>query len=216
MIENEDIQMKEMPDKESLRVISDMIEKTRAERTPTFEYDLKYWGIACLLVGTLTFYVTWATGNHWWGLLWLLVFVIMSPIIILRKRQQKRVVTYLDETINTIFKVMVSMLGVVIGGYIFWGFFELQPPKMVQLILPLSMLIVFSCLAMVWGVLKEKRKLRGTSIIATLGIKILLDMIAEGPEFNERYHLAIGMIMAYNLITTGWKYRRKRLKTIEK
>ena len=199
----------EMTQVESLNVISEMIEKSRAERIPTFEYDLKYWGFACLTVGALTSVVTRATGCQWWGLLWLLVFVIMFPLIKHRKRGQKRVVTYLDDAINNVFETMLILVSSIVIGFIAWGFIHTQRPQF-EYILPLVAFVVSGSVGHALVLVKNKfcGVPQGVSLFFISTLCSVINM--EGFENYYLIHLLIGINLGIALMVPGWKYHRRR------
>lgn len=194
---------------ERLKFISEMIEKTKDERMPSFEYDLKYWGMACFLVGLLTFFVTRETGNQVWGLLWLLVFPIMLPLIMHRRRTQKHVKTYLDEAIHQVFILMMLFIIVIIIGVFSYAWSKGQRPPY-EYIIPLIVLVVPVCFSQVWSLLKISWASGACVGVSIAGIGLLFDVIyMESMDKYPAIHFMAGFILAMVLIIPGFKYRRR-------
>ena len=198
-----------MTKEESLRVISDMIEKTRAERTPTFEYDLKYWGIACLLVSILTYVVVKITGNHWWGYLWFLIIPLMSPFIIRYYRRPKGTQTYLDEKVNKIFELMLYMCGIVLVGVLLGSFVEMKLPP-IGILLTLNLFVVSSTFIYIWDILSDVKAQKYAGAGNVFSITYLMFMLSEPYHIKSSYHLVYGIFFGVLFLGSGWKYRRRK------
>lgn len=194
---------------ERLKLISAMIEKTKDERTPSFEYDLKYWGLACFLVGLLTFYMTRETGNQIWGLLWLLVFPIMLPLIMHRRRTQKRVKTYLDDAIDQVFILMILFIIVIIIGVFSYAWSMGQRP-LYEYIIPLIVFVVPVCFSQVWSLLKISWASGVCVGVSIVSIRLLFNVIyMESMDKYPAIHFMAGFILAMVLVLPGFKYRRR-------
>lgn len=113
---------KQLNEKESLELISQMIRNTQQKLEKGNGIPFLIWGYTTVVVSVLVWYLFSTTGNPQWNYLWFLIPVIGYPAMMwaLRK-QEKGVKTYIDKIVAYIWITFgVGSLVVSITAMFFW------------------------------------------------------------------------------------------------
>lgn len=100
----------ELTEKESIELISKMIEKTRNEMNgEDFNLFLAY-GYAAVATSIAVWLLTHFTGKSMWCFGWFAMFI--PYILSFFKKEKPEVVTYMDRMMDSVWKVIGSMFGI--------------------------------------------------------------------------------------------------------
>lgn len=119
---------KKMNEKESLELISRMIQNTRTRVEKNGGTPFLIWGYGTVLVALLVWFMVTLTGRYEWHFLWFLLPAVGVPVTVwVSRKNEVAVKTYIDRVVNYIW--------IVFGGV---GFLT----SCVALIYPLPILFV--------------------------------------------------------------------------
>ncbi len=113
---------KQLNEKESLELISQMIRNTQQKLEKGNGIPFLIWGYTTVVVSVLVWYLFSTTGNPQWNYLWFLIPVIGIPgMIWALKKQENGVKTYIDKIVAYIWITFgVGSLVVSITAMFFW------------------------------------------------------------------------------------------------
>lgn len=123
---------KRITEKESLAIISEMIQATKAKVTPSDFNLMVMWGWLCVAVTLGVYFMIMLTKKPIWNMLWFLIPGIGYPITmcVMRKEKRRRTVsTYISKSIGILWLTLGALFGVLvatgivanIAGYDVWG-----------------------------------------------------------------------------------------------
>lgn len=97
---------KMLNEKESLELISRMIQNTRSRMVESAGTPFLIWGYATVAVSLIIWYLVTSTGNYQWHFLWFVLPAIGLPAtyLSLRKREPQ-VKTYVDRVVSSVWTV---------------------------------------------------------------------------------------------------------------
>ncbi len=114
---------KKINQKESLDLISEMIQKTKSETTTKQDYNsFLMYGYAATIVALIVWALVHFTGNLAWSFVWFAMFLPSLWDICTSKRQPQGVVTYFQSMIQNIWVVIWSMFGLTVIAITAIGF----------------------------------------------------------------------------------------------
>ena len=97
---------RKLNEKESLDLISQMIQNTKNRVARHSGTPFLIWGYVTVLIALVVWYIVTSTGNYCWHLLWFALPVACVPLNYWANRKQEAVVkTYVDRVVNYIWIV---------------------------------------------------------------------------------------------------------------
>ncbi len=100
----------ELTEKESIELISRMIEKTRNEMNGDDFNSFLAYGYAAVAISIAVWLLTHFTGNDMWCFGWFAMFI--PYLLSFFKKGKPEVVTYMDRMMDSVWKVIGSMFGI--------------------------------------------------------------------------------------------------------
>lgn len=193
-------------EKQSVEVISRMLEQTKSRITKGSGNTFLLFGYASLIVSVLTFLLVHFSNNTLWNLLW---FVMFLPYIYQRVKGIKNkpeVVTYVDKAINNTWIVVgvlfsLTVLAIALIGYIL-GHINFV------LMLPLSLLYV-GIGTSITGVILRMRLLIYSPLLAFFIAMYMLIVMVSGGFADNCWNLYFGVACFVMMIVPGHILNRK-------
>ncbi|MGC3977129.1 MAG: hypothetical protein QM751_02165 [Paludibacteraceae bacterium] len=113
---------KKMNEKESLELISQMIQNTQQRIRNHNGIPFLVWGYLSVLVSLAVWYLLRATMDYRWNYLWFLIPVLGYPIMMFfLKKEEKGLKTYIDKVISYIWiSLGIASLVVTVSSIFFW------------------------------------------------------------------------------------------------
>lgn len=97
---------KMLNEKESLELISRMIQNTRNRMVERAGTPFLIWGYATVAISLAVWYLITSTGNYQWYFLWFLLPVIGVPVTYLSNRKHRpQAKTYVDRVVSSVWVV---------------------------------------------------------------------------------------------------------------
>lgn len=131
---------KNLTEKESLELITRMIDNTKDKVKKNAGLPFLIWGYVTVIVALVIWFLVTTTGNHWWQFLWFMILIIGSPLnFLLYKKDKAQVTTYVDRVISRIwlvFGIVVIICSVMA--------FIVEVPILFLVLLLMSMAVVLS------------------------------------------------------------------------
>ncbi|SFK88125.1 hypothetical protein SAMN05216357_107144 [Porphyromonadaceae bacterium KH3CP3RA] len=115
---------RQLNEKESLELITRMIQNTQRKLEKGNGMPFLVWGYTTIVVSLLVWYFLSTTGNYRMHYLWFLIPVIAGPMMfILLRKNEKGVKTYIDRVVGYVWIVMgVTGFMISITAMFFWNF----------------------------------------------------------------------------------------------
>ncbi|MDE5743096.1 MAG: hypothetical protein K2H62_01945 [Bacteroidales bacterium] len=113
-------------EQDSLRVITEMIHKTKNEVIKKDFNAFLFYGYAVLFTSAVTYITIYLTGNPNFMMLWGIMFLPYFATLIqtfLGKKKRSGVVTYLQEMMDKVWKIIASMFGLTLLSLIGWSLY---------------------------------------------------------------------------------------------
>ena len=124
------METKEMSEKESLALITEMIDRTRRRLEIGDGNIFLYWGIYSLLIGALTYGMIWWTQNGVWQFLWFLV--ALGIFFIPRMQKKPAAKSYIDKASQAIWTSVIAILVVFTVVTFLFHIFGMEPGMVVR------------------------------------------------------------------------------------
>lgn len=165
---------KKLTEKESLDLITQMINSSKRNMEVGSGNVLLYWGYSTLLLSIILFFLVILTRNFIWSYGWMLMFVV-GPIISYKQRGKELVVTYTDKTIKKVWQVFGYMFSLTfISIALFGGMYEHVD---FILMLPLSLLYCGLGISIHGIIIREKWMIYSPVVAFVLVVYMLMAMI---------------------------------------
>lgn len=146
---------KRINEKESIELISEMIQKTKVDATMRKDYDeFLFYGYTATAVSIITWLSIHFTSNEKFMFIWFAMFIpyLWSSFFI--KHPQQHVLTYLDSMLRNVWKVIGSMFGLTIIALTIIGY--VLGTIDFSLMMPLSIIYAGIGTSMTGLIIKEK------------------------------------------------------------
>jgi len=111
---------RKLNEKESLELITQMIQNTRTKMEKNVGTPFLVWGYATVIVAYVIWYLIERTGNYNWNWLWFMITVVGSTqLLVSAKKRVKMPKTYIDKILTYVWRVigwscfMVSCLAII-------------------------------------------------------------------------------------------------------
>jgi hypothetical protein len=97
---------KKLTEKESLELITQMIQNTREKLTKNSGMPFLVFGYATVIVAVVIWFLLTNTGNHYWQFLWFAILFVGYPVnYLMRNKERKHVSTYIDRIVGNVWLV---------------------------------------------------------------------------------------------------------------
>lgn len=131
---------KQLNEKESLEIISNMIKATQNRFTQNAGAPFLIWGYTTIVTSIAVWFAMTQTGNYYWNLLWFLIPAISFPaMMIINKKDKSGAKTYVDSVIDKIWIVFGIVAFLVSLVAMFGGFINMELPILFLIILLMGM-----------------------------------------------------------------------------
>ncbi len=100
---------KSINEKESLEIISKMIQSSKDRMQVGSGNNFLYFGYFCTLLGVAIYALSALTQNNMWSAAWFLVFVFWLVLSLLQRNKKPEVQTYTDKVCGNVWKIMGFM-----------------------------------------------------------------------------------------------------------
>lgn len=200
-----------LSEKESLELISKMIQQTKQNLEVGSGNILLLYGYISVIASIVTYLMCYFTSQMYWHSLWFILFI---PIIYNLVFQKKRsVVTYTDKAIDNIWKVInslfiLSVLTILVMGVITKVFIFIP-------MLPLSLLYVGIGTACTGVIMNEKSMTYFPIVSFVISIYMLIDLFTYG-RFDLEWNLLGGLAFLLMLVIPGHILNHKSSKQCSK
>jgi len=191
---------KKLNEKESLELITQMINSTKENFKVGSGNVFLLYGYASIILSVLVYFVNSWTQNSIWSLLWFLMFVPMVISMVQKKPKEKPVVTYTDRTIGHIWRVISALFILTVVLMVVLGFYFRSINF--SLMLPLSLLYTAMGTSITGVVLKEK----ALTLFPLLGFVFALYMMmafSMGQHADNVWNLYFGLSMLFMMVIPG-------------
>ena len=191
---------KKLNEKESLELITRMINSTKENFKVGSGNVFLLYGYASVILSVLVYFVNSWTQNSIWSLLWFLMFVPMVISMVQKKPKEKPVVTYTDRTIGNIWRVISALFILTVVLMVVLGFYFRSINF--SLMLPLSLLYTAMATSITGVVLKEK----ALTLFPLLGFVFALYMMmafSMGQHAANVWNLYFGLSMLFMMVIPG-------------
>ena len=198
-----------LTEKESLELISRMIQQTKQNLKVGSGNTLLYYGYTAVIISIAVYVLCYFTSAMAWHNLWFLMFVPMIYEKISRKKKRVSVVTYIDKAVKNVWSVINSLFILSVATIIVIGFIT----NVIILIpmMPLSLLYVGIGTACTGVITNEKSMTYFPIISFIISIYMLIYLLANG-SFGIEWNLLCGLGFLTMLVIPGHILNRKSLK----
>lgn len=193
-------------EKQSVEVISHMLEQTKNRITKGSGNTFLLFGYASLVVSVLTFFLVRFSNSTMWNLLW---FVMFLPYLYQKVRcsqNKPEVITYIDRAIDNTWLVVGTLFSLTVIAIAGIGC-ALGEMNFV-LMLPLSLLYV-GIGTSITGVILRMRLLIYSPLLAFFIAMYMLIVMVSGGFADNYWNLYFGASCAVMLIIPGHILNRK-------
>lgn len=192
---------RKLSEKESLDIITQMINSSKRNMKVGSGNVLLYWGYFTVLLSVVISSLIVYTQNYIWSWGWMLMFAV-GPVISYKQRGcEPAVVTYTDKTISSVWQVFGCMFGLT---FVLIAAFCVLYEQSVNfiLMLPLSLLYCGLGVSINGIILREKWMIYSPVVAFVLVIYMLMSLINHGPV-TVLWYLYFGLSFVVMMIIPG-------------
>lgn len=197
---------KTLTEKESLDLISQMIQSSKKNLEVGKNNQSLCWGYFTLALSVVIFLLTYFTQNGFWCWCWTLMFVFWA--FMAKKNKRPDVVTYTDKAIGNVWKVMGFMF--ILTFIVSFICMYLFGTTMIQM-MPLSALYVGIGVSINGILLQEKWMVYLPLISCIIAFYMLITLIAQR-EPTIWWHLLLGGSFIFSMIIPGHILKHKSIR----
>ena len=184
---------KALNEKESLALISRMIEQSKKNIEVGRGNILLYWGYFTLALSVAIYTLVILTQNGDWSFLWFILFAWGIFIGYRRKNNRPKIITYTDKSIRQVWRVLNAMFYLsVMVLFVFSYFFSFQ---VFDVMMPLSLLYCGLGISIMGIILKEP-SLTYTPLLSFVVALYMLAMLVVGDSMHLWWNLLFGFSFA--------------------
>ncbi len=201
---------RKLSEKESLDIITQMINSSKRNMKVGSGNVLLYWGYFTVLLSVVISSLIVYTQNYIWSWGWMLMFAV-GPVISYKQRGcEPAVVTYTDKTISSVWQVFGCMFGLT---FVLIAAFCVLYEQSVNFILklPLSLLYCGLGVSINGIILREKWMIYSPVVAFVLVIYMLMSLINHGPV-TVLWYLYFGLSFVVMMIIPGHILNNKAKK----
>ena len=199
---------KKLTERESLDLITQMINTSKKNMEVGSGNVMLYWGYTTLLLSIALFALVTYTQNYAWSWGWMLMFAV-EPVISYKQRGKELVVTYTDKMLKTVWQVFGYMFGLTFISIAMFGGLYQQVDFI--LMLPLSLLYCGLGISVNGIILREKWMIYSPVAAFVLVIYMLMVLINKG-EVTAYWYLYFGFSFVLIMIIPGHILNHKAKK----
>ena len=196
-------------EKESLELISKMIQQTKQNLQVGSGNKLLYYGYTAVITSIVVYLLCKFTSQMAWHNLWFLMFIPGICEKIFFKQSKKQVVTYTDKAVENVWRVINSLFILSIITILVMGFvtnvFVFIP------MLPLSLLYVGIGTACMGVIMNEKSMTYFPVISFVISIYMLIHLLIDR-SFNLEWNLLAGLSFLLMMVIPGHILNHKSSK----
>ena len=201
---------RKLSEKESLDIITQMINSSKRNMKVGSGNVLLYWGYFTVLLSVVISSLILCTQNYIWSWGWMLMFAV-GPVISYKQRGcEPAVVTYTDKTISKVWQVFGCMFGLTFVLIAVFCALYGQSVNFI-LMLPLSLLYCGLGVSINGIILREKWMIYSPVVAFVLVIHMLMSLINHDPV-TVLWYLYFGLSFVVMIIIPGHILNNKAKK----
>ena len=188
------MEQNEMTPEKSLKLMAEVINKSRKDLEKNSGTPLLFWGIVVAVTAMVVEFLLSKTGNQAWNYLWFAIPVVggaLSPVV-LKKRTETRAKNFLGEVIGYIW-LLYGVITFLLALIIVFAIPGLKP------FLTLATVLLLGFATSLSGIILKSNIIVGSGIVVALGGVILLSMLDGAGTIA----LTIGLAVIIALIIPG-------------
>lgn len=189
----------------SLQIIEQMLNATKREDVKGLSTHFAIWGIACFVVGLVTYLVTSMLDQPLWNLLWFLLFLVPQIQRLITPIEEGHAITFLEEGVRHVFSSLGALFVALTLGIIAASVFTQVIDFSVML--PLAVLFTSFTSMQVWGMVRRKGYAAWALLLLFLGVVLFCHISQVG--FQPIHDLLGGILFGLNFLIPALFYRHK-------
>lgn len=192
---------KKLTEKESLELITQMINSSKQKMEVGNGNQFLYWGYFTAILSVLLFTLISLTNSYIWTWGWMLMFGVW-PLIAYKKRQKPAaVVTYTDKVINQVWQVMGWMFGFT---FITSGVIEFILYHQANFITMLPLSLLYCGLGVsITGIIIQERWMIYSPLVAFIICIYMFTMLIHNEPVTIVWYLYFGFSFVIMMIIPG-------------
>lgn len=200
---------KELNAKESLELITRMIQNSKKNLQIGSGNILLLWGYLCAITAVVIYILTKTTGNPAWNWLWFSIPTIGYPVMYrqIKKEKTKPILTYTDKVLKTIWKV-IGQYGIFIS-IMCCLYFEILP-----FLLPIILILTSLGMCITGSIINDKYMYNSSGCGIGCGI-ITLSHIINSPQIDLQY-LAFAFCFIVMMVIPGHRLNKEAKRLCSK
>ena len=198
---------KELNGKESLELISKMIQQTRQNMDSGRGNSFLLYGYTTVGISLVTYFLILTTHNQLWWFLWFLMLVLFLVDKWMNRNKHPEVITYTDRMITSTLKVTgwltvlifaaITLIGIFIFKYIYF-----------ELMMPFSLICIGIGVSITGMILRMKTMIYTPFIAFVVAIYMILALVMQQHISNE-WNLLEGFSFLVMMIIPGHLLNKK-------
>lgn len=198
---------KELNGKESLELISKMIQQTRQNMDSGRGNSFLLYGYTTVGISLVTYFLILMTHNPIWWFLWLLMLVLFLADKWRTRNKRAEVVTYTDRMVNSTWKVTGWLTVLIFAAITLIGFFIFKYIYF-ELMMPFSLICVGIGVSITGMVLRMKVMIYTPFIAFVVAIYMILALVMQQHISNE-WNLLEGFSFLIMMVIPGHLLNKK-------
>lgn len=198
---------KELNGKESLELISKMIQQTRQNMDSGRGNSFLLYGYTTVGISLVTYFLILMTHSQLWWFLWLLMLVLFLADKWRARNKHAEVVTYTDRMVNSTWKVTGWLTVLIFAAIALIGFFIFKYLYF-ELMMPFSLICVGIGVSITGMVLRMKAMIYTPFIAFVVAIYMILALVMQQHISNE-WNLLEGFSFLIMMVIPGHLLNKK-------
>ena len=199
---------KELNEKESLELISRMIQQTKQNMDSGRGNSLLLYGYAAVGISLVTYFLLLITHNKLWWFLWLLMLMLFLVDKWRTRNKHAKVVTYTDGMVNSTWKVTGWLTVLIFGAITFFGIVIFKYLYF-ELMMPFSLICVGIGVSITGMVLKMKTLIYAPFIAFIIAIYMILALMMK-QHIETEWNLLEGLSFLVMMVIPGHLLNKKQ------
>jgi len=191
---------KTLNEKESLALISQMIEQSKRNIEVGRGNVLLYWGYFTFALSVAINAIVTITQNGYWSFGWFLMFVFWGFMSYKRRNSKPKIITYTDKAIRQVWTVLGFMF--ILSTIVLTVFSYIFSFHVFNLMMPLSLLYCGLGIS-IMGIILEEPWLTYTPLLSFIATFYMLSMLVAGRPLCNWWNLLFGFSFALMYIIPG-------------